>query len=52
MVIAEKLHAIGLLGMANSRLKDYLDLYVLLSISSWIIKYRLKPYKLHLLAEA
>jgi predicted nucleotidyltransferase component of viral defense system len=29
-VIAEKLHAITLLGMANSRLKDYLDLYVLL----------------------
>lgn len=29
-VIAEKLHAIALLGMANSRLKDYLDLYVLL----------------------
>lgn len=30
-VIAEKLHAIALLGMGNSRLKDYLDLYVLLS---------------------
>ncbi|KTC94069.1 nucleotidyl transferase AbiEii/AbiGii toxin family protein [Legionella erythra] len=30
-VIAEKLHAIALLGMTNSRLKDYLDLYVLLS---------------------
>lgn len=29
-VVAEKLHAIALLGMANSRLKDYLDLYVLL----------------------
>ncbi|HAT7829557.1 TPA: nucleotidyl transferase AbiEii/AbiGii toxin family protein, partial [Legionella pneumophila] len=29
-VIAEKLHAIALLGMTNSRLKDYLDLYVLL----------------------
>ena len=29
-VIAEKLHAIVLLGMANSRLKDYLDLWVLL----------------------
>jgi len=29
-VIAEKLHAIALLGMANSRLKDYLDLFVLL----------------------
>lgn len=29
-VIAEKLHAIVLLGMANSRLKDYLDLYVLM----------------------
>lgn len=29
-VVAEKLHAITLLGMANSRLKDYLDLKVLL----------------------
>ena len=29
-VIAEKLHAITLLGMTNSRLKDYLDLSVLL----------------------
>ena len=30
-VIAEKLHAIVLLGMTNSRLKDYLDLEILLS---------------------
>ncbi|WP_419418537.1 nucleotidyl transferase AbiEii/AbiGii toxin family protein [Legionella sp. D16C41] len=30
-VIAEKLHTIVLLGMVNSRLKDYLDLYVLLT---------------------
>ncbi|MBC7603784.1 MAG: nucleotidyl transferase AbiEii/AbiGii toxin family protein [Ramlibacter sp.] len=29
-VIAEKLHAIALLGMTNSRLKDYLDLLVML----------------------
>ncbi len=29
-VIAEKLHAIAVLGMANSRLKDYFDLSVLL----------------------
>lgn len=29
-VIAEKLHAISLLGMTNSRLKDYLDLSVML----------------------
>lgn len=29
-VVAEKLHAIVLLGMANSRMKDYLDLSVLL----------------------
>jgi predicted nucleotidyltransferase component of viral defense system len=29
-VVAEKLHAIALLGMANSRLKDYLDLWILL----------------------
>lgn len=30
-VIAEKLHAIALLGMVNSRMKDYLDLSVLLA---------------------
>lgn len=29
-VVAEKLHAIVLLGMTNSRLKDYLDLWILL----------------------
>ena len=29
-VVSEKLHAIALLGMTNSRLKDYLDLSVLL----------------------
>ena len=29
-VVAEKLHAIALLGMANSRLKDYFDLWVLM----------------------
>lgn len=30
-VVAEKLHAISVLGMTNSRMKDYLDLEVLLS---------------------
>jgi hypothetical protein len=30
-VVAEKLHAIAMLGMTNTRLKDYLDLSVLLS---------------------
>ena len=29
-VVAEKLHAMVLLGMTNSRLKDYLDLWILL----------------------
>jgi len=29
-VIAEKLHAVALLGMTNSRLKDYLDVLILL----------------------
>lgn len=29
-VISEKLHAIALLGMTNSRMKDYLDLHMLL----------------------
>ncbi|MFP5336966.1 MAG: nucleotidyl transferase AbiEii/AbiGii toxin family protein [Gammaproteobacteria bacterium] len=33
-VVAEKLHAIALLGMTNSRLKDYLDLWVLLDRES------------------
>jgi len=33
-VIAEKLHAIALLGMTNSRLKDYFDLSVLLERES------------------
>jgi Nucleotidyl transferase AbiEii toxin, Type IV TA system len=30
-VVAEKLHAVCLLGMANTRMKDYFDLWVLLS---------------------
>jgi len=29
-VVAEKLHAIAVLGMVNSRLKDYLDLVVMM----------------------
>ena len=33
-VVAEKFHAIALLGMANSRLKDYFDLYVIFSRES------------------
>jgi predicted nucleotidyltransferase component of viral defense system len=32
-VVAEKLHAICLLGMANTRMKDYFDLWVLLQDS-------------------
>lgn len=35
-VIVEKLHAIALLGMTNSRLKDYLDLWVLLERECWM----------------
>jgi predicted nucleotidyltransferase component of viral defense system len=34
-VVAEKLHAIVLLGMTNSRLKDYLDLWILLERESF-----------------
>jgi hypothetical protein len=34
-VIAEKLHAICLLGMANTRLKDYFDLDVLMREGAW-----------------
>lgn len=33
-VVAEKFHAIALLGMTNSRLKDYFDLYVIFSRES------------------
>ncbi|MBK9442560.1 MAG: nucleotidyl transferase AbiEii/AbiGii toxin family protein [Comamonadaceae bacterium] len=33
-VVAEKLHAIEILGMTNSRVKDYLDLFVLLERES------------------
>ncbi|MBL8384050.1 MAG: nucleotidyl transferase AbiEii/AbiGii toxin family protein [Burkholderiales bacterium] len=33
-VISEKLHAIALLGMTNSRIKDYLDLWVMLGRES------------------
>jgi len=33
-VISEKLHAIALLGMTNSRVKDYLDLWVMLNRES------------------
>ena len=33
-VISEKLHAIALLGMTNSRVKDYLDLWVMLDRES------------------
>jgi hypothetical protein len=29
-VVAEKLHAVSILGMSNSRLKDFFDLWVLL----------------------
>jgi predicted nucleotidyltransferase component of viral defense system len=34
-VVAEKLHAICLLGLANTRLKDYFDLWVLLTEESF-----------------
>ena len=33
-VVSEKLHAIALLGMTNSRMKDYLDLWVMLERES------------------
>jgi len=33
-VVAEKLHAVCLLGMANTRMKDYFDLWILLSEGS------------------
>ncbi len=34
-VVAEKLHAIDLLGMTNSRVKDYFDLSVCWSAKPW-----------------
>jgi hypothetical protein len=33
-VVAEKFHAVCLLGMANTRMKDYFDLWVLLTEGS------------------
>lgn len=37
-VISEKLHAIALLGMTNSRLKDYLDIWVLMDRETLNVK--------------
>ena len=34
-VVAEKLHAIAVLGLRNSRMKDYFDLHALLREESW-----------------
>lgn len=45
-VVAEKLHAICLLGMANTRMKDYFDLWVLMTDS------RLAPTELRRAMEA
>jgi len=38
-VVSETLHAIALLGMTNSRLKDYLDLSVLLNREVLLMAY-------------
>ncbi len=43
-VVSEKLHAIVLLGMTNSRVKDYLDLSVLLDRESLNLKYTCPSY--------
>jgi hypothetical protein len=40
-VVAEKFHAVCLLGMANTRMKDYFDLWVLLTEGA------LEPAELH-----
>ncbi|MBI3102091.1 MAG: nucleotidyl transferase AbiEii/AbiGii toxin family protein [Burkholderiales bacterium] len=45
-VVAEKFHAVCLLGMANTRMKDYFDLWVLLTEGS------LEPAELHRATEA
>lgn len=45
-VVAEKFHAVCLLGMANTRMKDYFDLWVLLT------KEALEPAKLRRAIEA
>lgn len=45
-VVAEKFHAVCLLGMANTRLKDYFDLWVLLTDGA------LKPTELRRALEA
>jgi hypothetical protein len=45
-VVAEKFHAVCLLGMANTRMKDYFDLWVLLTEET------LDPAELHRAAQA
>lgn len=45
-VVAEKFHAVCLLGMANTRMKDYFDLWVLLNEDT------LDPAELHRAAQA
>jgi hypothetical protein len=45
-VVAEKFHAVCLLGMANTRMKDYFDLWVLLTEDT------LDPAELHRAAQA
>ena len=45
-VVAEKFHAVCLLGMANTRMKDYFDLWVLLTEGA------LDPPELHRAVEA
>ncbi len=45
-VVAEKFHAVCLLGMANTRMKDYFDLWVLLTEGA------LEPVALHRAVEA
>lgn len=45
-VVAEKFHAVCLLGMANTRIKDYFDLWVLLTEDA------LDPSELHRAVEA
>ena len=45
-VVAEKFHAVCLLGMANTRMKDYFDLWVLLTEGA------LDPSELHRAVEA
>ena len=50
-VVAEKFEALTSLGIANSRMKDYFDLWVLAAIANSTAKSSVKRFRQHLIAE-